>query len=285
MKPDFAAFQASAGLQVIWLGHSTVLARIGGQTVLFDPIFSKRASPFQWIGPKRFDTTPQLKLEELPPIDAVVVSHDHYDHLDYHTIRKLKRKAKHFFVPLGLGAHLKRWGISKQNFTELDWWQEADWNGLDVVCTPSQHFSGRTLHDRDATLWASWVVRSGKHRIFFSGDGGYAGHFKQIGEKYGPFDVTLLECGQYDPMWAKIHMAPEQTVQAHIDLRGGLMIPIHWGAFTLAPHPWTEPVERAVAAAAKTDSRLVFPRLGECISIPYAASGDHAGGSWWQSHE
>jgi L-ascorbate metabolism protein UlaG (beta-lactamase superfamily) len=282
--PDFEAFQANPGLQIIWLGHSTLLARIGGQTILFDPVFSKRASPFQWIGPKRFDTTPRLKIEELPPIDAVVISHDHYDHLDYHSIKDLRDKAQHFFVPLGLGSHLKRWGISEGNITELDWWQETTYNNLTLACTPTQHFSGRTLTDRAATLWGSWVVVSDAHRVFFSGDGGYNTHFKQIGKKYGPFDLTLLECGQYDPLWANVHMTPEQTVQAHLDLRGKLMIPIHWGAFVLALHTWTEPVARALAAAQKAKSIVITPRLGERISIPLPAiRRKRPLAPWWQS--
>lgn len=285
-KPDLKAFQNNRGLQVIWLGHSTLLARIGGQTVLFDPVFSKRASPFQWIGPKRFANTPEFKLEHLPPVDAVVISHDHYDHLDYHSIKSLKDNAKHFFVPLGLGSHLKRWGVSDQNITELDWWQETTYRGLTLACTPTQHFSGRTLTDRASTLWGSWVVMSNLHKVFFSGDGGYNTHFKQIGEKYGPFDLTLLECGQYDPLWANVHMTPEQTVQAHLDLRGKLMIPIHWGAFVLALHSWTEPVTRALAAAKKAKSIVITPRLGERISIPYPAlpkPKDQSLRPWWQS--
>lgn len=283
-KPDFEAFQSNQGLQVIWLGHSTLLARIGGQTVLFDPVFSKRASPFQWIGPKRFDTEPPLNLDMLPPIDAVVISHDHYDHLDYHSIKALQDKASHFFVPLGLGSHLKRWGIPTTDITELDWWQEATRHGVTFACTPTQHFSGRTLTDRAATLWGSWVVVGSEHRVFFSGDGGYNTHFKQIGEKYGPFDLTLLECGQYDPLWANVHMTPEQTVQAHLDLRGKLMIPIHWGAFVLALHTWTEPVARAVAAAKKARSIVVTPRLGERISIPHPTlPKDPSLNPWWQS--
>jgi L-ascorbate metabolism protein UlaG (beta-lactamase superfamily) len=266
--PDFQAFLDSSKPQFIWFGHSTILARLGKQTLLFDPVFSKRASPFQWIGPKRFDTKPQIQASDLPYVDAVIISHDHYDHLDYRTIKQLRAKVGHFFVPLGLKAHLLRWGIMGQNITELDWWQKAEHNNLTFVCTPAQHFSGRTLTDRATTLWASWAVIGAEHKLFFSGDGGYDDHFKQIGNKYGPFDITLLECGQYDVVWANIHMTPEQTVQAHIDLGGKKMIPIHWGAFKLAFHSWTEPIERALAAAQKTKSIVLTPRLGELIRMP-----------------
>ena len=272
---DIQAFLTEKGPQFIWFGHSTVLARFSGQTFLFDPIFSKRASPFQWIGPKRFDTTPRMHVEDLPQIDVIVISHDHYDHLDYKTIKQLRTKANHFFVPLGLKAHLRKWGIAEQNITELDWWQEAEHNGITFACTPAQHFSGRTLSDRAKTLWASWAVMSANHKLFFSGDGGYGPHFKQIGEKYGPFDMTLLECGQYDTLWAEIHMTPEQTVQAHIDLDGEYMLPIHWGAFKLALHSWTDPIERALAAATKTKSTILAPRLGELISIPTKQQTSH----------
>ncbi len=280
-KPDFDAFRTGRGLQLIWLGHSTVLARIGGQTILFDPVFGKRVSPFSWVGPKRFAFTSQLAIEDLPPIDAVVISHDHYDHLDYYSIKRLKSKTKRFFVPLGVGSHLRRWGIAEDSITELDWWQESVYNGLTIACTPAQHFSGRGLHDRDATLWSSWVVQSTSDRLFFSGDGGYGAHFKQIGKRYGPFTATLLECGQYDPLWPKIHMTPEQTVQAHIDLGGKIMLPIHWGAFALAPHAWTNPAERVVIAATKAKCTAILPRIGENVDAAQLPVG-HAAKAWWR---
>ncbi len=278
-KPTSAAYTAAAGTYVTWLGHSTCLVRIGGKTLVFDPIFSKRASPFQSIGPKRFTGTPVLGVDQLPPIDAVVISHDHYDHLDYHTIKRLAKTTARFFVPLGVGAHLERWGIGHERISELDWWQQASLANLTFVCTPARHFSGRSLNDRSKTLWASWVIRSRSAAIYFSGDGGYGPHFKAIGEAYGPFDLTMLECGQYDKHWQHIHMTPEDTVQAHQDLGGTYMLPIHWGTFTLAFHTWTDSVERAIAAAKPKGVSVITPALGQTFLV---GDPEMSGQRWWQ---
>jgi L-ascorbate metabolism protein UlaG (beta-lactamase superfamily) len=271
----------SGGTHIVWLGHSTCLLRIDGKTILFDPVFSKRASPFQWAGPKRFAGSLAVTVADLPPIDAVVLSHDHYDHLDYGSIRALRGKAQRFFAPLGLGAHLQRWGVADERITELDWWGEAKADGLTFACTPARHFSGRRLGDRAATLWASWVIMSKRERIYFSGDTGYGPHFAKIGKRYGPFDLTCLECGQYDEHWTGVHMMPEETVQAAKDLRSKLILPIHWGAFVLAFHSWTDPVVRAGKAAKRLKIPFATPQLGQLLRVPPAVPSSR----WWESAE
>ncbi len=213
----------------------------------------------------------------LPSIDAILISHDHYDHLDYGSIRQLKDKTKYFFVPLGVGAHLQHWGVEASKITELDWWQSADIDGMTFTATPARHFSGRGLTDRDKTLWASWVIKGQDNNIYFSGDSGYRTHFKQIGEQYGPFDFTMIECGQYNEKWEAIHMMPEQSLQAHIDLQGKMMMPIHWGAFNLAVHPWKEPVERLLKAK-KEDMMIATPVIGESFVLSQALPDAR----WWE---
>lgn len=262
---------------VTWLGHSSFIVEIDGRRLLLDPMLSDMASPFSFIGPERFAALP-ITVEELPTIDAVLISHDHYDHLDYRSIQKLNEKTGHFFVALGVGAHLERWGIPATKITELDWWQETNYKGLTFAATPSRHFSGRGLSDRMKTQWASWVIVGNDDRIFFSGDSGYFDGFKEIGSKYGPFDLTLLECGQYNELWSSIHMMPEQTVQAHLDLKGKLLMPIHWGAFSLALHSWTDPIERASAEAKRLNVPMATPRIGEAIVIGKKAPMR----AWWR---
>lgn len=280
VKPDFAAMMASKTPQFIWLGHSTFVLWIGGKLLLLDPVFSKRTSPFWGLGPARFSGAPQVTIADLPPIDAVVISHDHYDHLDYGSIRKLRGQARQFFVPLGVGAHLRKWGVANSRITELDWWDTAAFEGLKLACTPSRHFSGRSLTDRYATLWASWVIQANATKVYFSGDSGYGEHFKAIGEKYGPFDLTMLECGQYDALWPNIHMMPEQTAQAHLDLRGKRMVPMHWGAFVLALHDWTDPVDRVLAASKQTGALVTTPRIGETVPV---TGTKYPTSRWWQN--
>lgn len=275
-KLDVAA--ASKQPQITWFGHSTFLLQIDGKNILLDPVFGRSPSPFPAIGPQRFSELP-AQPEDLPDIDVVLISHDHYDHLDYGSIKKLKNKVAIFFVPLGVAAHLQKWGVKPSQITELDWWDEGSFGGLDLVCTPSRHFSGRTLTDRFDTLWCSWVIKSDKTKVFFSGDTGYGPHFKEIGSKYGPFDLTLLECGQYDKRWSTIHMMPEQTVQAHLDLKGKRMIPIHWGAFVLALHTWTDPVERVLKAGKKADAIILTPKLGQ--TLPFT-SDQPLTSKWWK---
>jgi L-ascorbate metabolism protein UlaG (beta-lactamase superfamily) len=247
-------------------------------TLLLDPMFGRSPSPFPIFGPKRYSVKLPIEIEELPTIDAVIFSHDHYDHLDYGSIRKLKAKVKQFIVPLGVAGHLVRWGVDPKIIQEHDWWDEFTFRGLTLASTPARHFSGRGLGGRDTSLWCSWVILSEDTRIFFSGDSGYGPHFKEIGSKYGPFDLTLMECGQYNERWAGIHMMPEETVQAHLDVQGKLMIPIHWGAFTLALHSWSDPVERAVKAAKQLGSAIATPRIGETVSI---GAAEYPNSTWW----
>ncbi|WP_238651385.1 MBL fold metallo-hydrolase [Paenibacillus piscarius] len=262
-----------------WFGHSAVLLEMDGAVLFLDPMLGRAPSPFPFAGGGRYSKQLPLEASGLPPIDAVLLSHDHYDHLDYGTIRKIKDRVGLFIVPLGAGAHLRRWGVSGEKIREQDWGDELTFAGITFTCAPARHFSGRSLLDRNTTLWCSWIIKGGKTRVFFSGDSGYGPHFAEIGRKYGPFALTLMECGQYDPRWADIHMLPEQTVQAHIDVQGGLLIPIHWGAFTLAMHDWTDPVERISAAAAARGVRLATPRIGETVA---ADAAEVPTAPWWR---
>ncbi|ANS74242.1 hypothetical protein AWM70_06305 [Paenibacillus yonginensis] len=266
---------------VTWLGHSSVWLRLGGRQVLLDPMLGMYSSPLPGFGAKRFESKPQIEAGDLPPVDAVFLSHDHFDHLDYSTILQLAGKVGRYFVPLGVGSRLVRFGIQRELIQECDWWEEVEWQGIRAVCTPARHFSGRALFDKNATLWCSWVLMDSASRVYFSGDSGYDEHFKKIGDLYGPFDLTLIECGQYDPRWEQIHMMPEQTVQAHKDLKGKRLLPIHWAGFALAMHGWTEPVERAAEEAERSGVELVFPRIGESVSLKAEAPGPRE--KWWRT--
>ncbi len=262
---------------VVRMGHSTLLFKIEGEYILTDPIFSKRASPFSFMGPKRFHDTP-IDIEDLPFINSVIISHDHYDHLDKQSIKRLKDKVGTFYTPLKVGLHLIRFGVSREKIIELDWWQSFKKNDIKFVCTPSQHFSGRTLFDRDKTLWSSWVIQSPKGSFFFGADGGYFNGFKEIGLKYGPFDMTFLEVGAYNKRWSKIHMMPEQGIQAHEDLRGKVLFPIHNGTFDLSKHSWYEPFDRINNLTTKKDIDTKFPIMGEIISLINHSSNS----KWWE---
>lgn len=252
--------------RVTWFGHSAFLLEMDGKKLLIDPMLGPSPSPVSFIN-KRFNDTLPISISNLPKIDAVLFSHDHYDHLDYTSVVQLKEKVDHFFTPLGVGSHLESWGVDKNKITELDWWQDTHFEGINLVLTPAQHFSGRSLGDRDKTLWGSWVIKGEKDKVFFSGDSGYFEGFKEISEAYGPFDLCMVECGQYNELWKEIHMMPEETVQAHIDLKGDVLIPIHWGAFNLAFHGWTESIERATKEAKKKGVTVATPRIGESYTI------------------
>ncbi|MGE3800380.1 MAG: MBL fold metallo-hydrolase [Candidatus Kapaibacterium sp.] len=260
---DFITSPAS-DLRVTWFGHSSLLVEIEGVRILTDPVWSDRAAPTSFMGPKRFHPVP-ISLEDLPPLDAVVISHDHYDHLDYETITALANRVPRFIVPLGVGAHLEYWGVAPERITELDWWEQTELNGIDVVCTPARHFSGRFLNDRNATLWGSWAFIGNERRAFFSGDGALFPGFEEIGNRLGPFDIAMMEVGAYNAAWSDVHMGPEQSVQAATMVQAKLMLPIHWGTFNLASHGWTEPAERAIVAAEKVNLPIVFPRPGESV--------------------
>ncbi|MCO1335558.1 MBL fold metallo-hydrolase [Microbulbifer sp. OS29] len=259
------------------LGHSSVLIRLDGEYVLTDPVFSERASPVQWMGPKRFHPLP-LPLQALPALKAVIISHDHYDHLDKASVRSLDKKVERFIVPTGVGKHLRDWGIAEGKITELAWWQSLSVGSLQFTATPAQHFSGRGLTDRDKTLWASWVIGGRDARIFFSGDSGYFGGFREIGERFGPFDVTLIETGAYNDLWSQVHMKPEESVLAHLDLRGRAMIPIHNSTFDLALHDWFEPLERAQTAAEARGATLLTPVIGAPVNVRAPVPTQ----AWWR---
>ncbi|MDF2723399.1 MAG: hypothetical protein K0Q59_3074 [Paenibacillus sp.] len=260
------ALRADAA-QVTWFGHSAFLLELEGKRLLFDPMLGPRPSPVSWAGTKRYADKLPLPPERFPALDAIILSHDHYDHLDYASIRALKDKTRRFIVPLGVRERLIRWGVRADDITEHNWWDELELNGLKLACTPARHFSGRGMFNRNSTLWCSWVIAGRATKVFYSGDSGYGPHFKRIGETYGPFDLTLMECGQYNERWAAIHMMPEETVQAHLDVRGRLLLPVHWGAFTLALHAWNDPVERATKAARERQVDIVTPKIGQTVAI------------------
>ncbi|HWQ09455.1 MAG TPA: MBL fold metallo-hydrolase, partial [Holophaga sp.] len=251
-----------SGLGVAWLGHSTVWLDIDGTRILTDPVWGDRASPVAWAGPERF-YAPPAALEDLPVPDAVVISHDHYDHLDRTTIRRMKDWDTRFIVPLGLGTRLAGWGVPAARITELDWWGEAAVGALQVVCTPARHASGRNLLDKDRTLWGGFAFLGPAHRVYFSGDTGFFPGLAAIGERLGPFDLTLIESGAYNAAWPDWHLGPEQAVQVHLLVQGRTLLPIHWGTFKLAAHGWTEPVERVLAAAGAAEVAVLVPRPGE----------------------
>lgn len=265
-----------SGLRITWLGHSSMLIEIDGKRFLTDPVWGERASPFSFLGSKRF-YPPVRALKDLLPLDAVVLSHDHYDHLDEGSIRELNTLGVPFVMPLGIGSHLEYWGVPAERITELDWWQTKQFGGVELACTPSRHFSGRFLTDRNATLWASWAFIGPQHRAYFSGDTAMFPGFAEIGAKYGPFDVTMVESGAYNRFWPDVHLGPEQAVDAHVALRGQLLMPVHWGTFNLAPHAWTEPVERLLVAAQAAGAQTYIPKPGESFEPATPPAQDR----WW----
>lgn len=234
-----ASFKEPEALQSIWLGHSSVLLEVDGLRILTDPVFDN-AAPFGFMV-KRFQPTP-LTREALPPIDIVLISHDHYDHLEMKSMHYFAHKNTHFIVPQGVKAHLLYWGVPQEKITQLAWWEAITIGAHTFTCTPAKHFSGRGFRDRNKTLWASWAIQGPNHSVYFSGDSGYGSHFKEIGKRLGGFDVTLMEIGAYNELWKDVHMLPGEPVQAHIDLQGKVMFPIHWGTFNLSFHAWDDPL-------------------------------------------
>lgn len=265
-----------------WLGHSTFLLSIDNKKLLMDPMLGPNASPVSFVGVKRYKYSEDLSniIEELPQLDGVFISHDHYDHLDYGTILKLKDKVSHYFVPMGVSAHLIKWGVPKEKIIELNWWEEAKYEGLNIALTPSRHFSGRGIFNRNTTLWGGFVIKGENTKLYTSGDGGYGPHFKEIGEKYGPFDITLMEGGQYNYRWADVHMTPEQSVQGNIDAKGKNMVLMHWASFTLSNHGWREPIERGLAATEKSGVNLVTPKIGNTVYIHSELNNNFP--LWWE---
>jgi L-ascorbate metabolism protein UlaG (beta-lactamase superfamily) len=272
-KPD-------SGLRATWLGHSTVLIEIDGMRVLTDPVWGPRASPSTLAGPKRFQPVP-VSLRALPPIDLVIVSHDHYDHLDYPTIRELAKLNTPFVTSLGVGAHLESWGVQSERIVELDWWEShtVPNTELTITAAPSQHFSGRGLKDRNATLWSSLVIRSQKHTVFFSGDTGLTTEYQLIRERLGPFDLTMLEVGAFHPAWGDIHLGPDNALKAHALLGGGAFLPVHWGTFSLAMHAWDQPAERLLELSSQHSAQLLMPQLGEPVEPAHGKDVQ----PWWRA--
>ncbi|MCX6130545.1 MAG: MBL fold metallo-hydrolase [Proteobacteria bacterium] len=270
----------NSGLRATWLGHSTVLIEIEGLRLLTDPVWGLRASPSQLIGPKRFQPVP-IKLKDLPPLDAVLISHDHYDHLDFTTIRELAKSRVPFITSLGVGAHLQAWGIPPEHIIELDWWESYQLSPGDVRVTaaPSQHFSGRGLTDRNASLWSALAIQSAKHAVFFSGDTGLTTEYASIKDRLGPFDLVMLEVGAFHPSWGHIHLGPANAMKALSLLGGGVLLPIHWGTFSLALHAWDEPAETLLTLAEKDGTALMMPRLGEASEPGHFEKVS----SWWRS--
>ncbi len=267
--PDSVAY-------LTWFGHSAFLLEMEDLRILIDPMLGPVASPVSF-GSKRFPNEEPIPLDKLTDIDAVIFSHDHYDHLDYPTVKKIKDVVKKWYTPLGVGSHLKDWGVDPDMISELDWWQSATVGNLELVAAPARHFSGRGLSDRNATQWASWVIKGPNQSIYFSGDGGYGPHFKEIGEKYGPFDFAMMECGQYNEAWSQIHMMPEESVQAGIDVKGKMLMPIHWGGFKLSVHTWQEPIERFKKESERLKVPIVYPQIGERFGVGMDVPTE----KWW----
>ncbi len=267
------------GLRATWLGHSTVLLEIDGVRVLTDPVWSTRASPSERVGPRRFQPVP-VALDALPPVDAAVISHDHYDHLDRAAVVALARRGVPLVTALGVGAHLQRWGVPGEMVHELDWWESVSLGrGLTVTAAPSQHFSGRGLTDRNRTLWSSMVLAGPRHRVFFSGDTGLTPEYGEIAARLGPFDLVMLEVGAFHPAWGTIHLGPDNALEALRLLGGGAFLPVHWGTFNLALHDWDAPAERLVERAPALDVRLVMPLLGAAVEPARVERVD----PWWRA--
>jgi len=277
-KEQVAAINDSL-VTAIWYGHSAVYLKMNGLNILIDPMFGDFPAPAPYLVGRRYRYKFPIAIEDLPEIDVIVFSHDHYDHLDYGSVLKLKEKTKMFLVPLGLGAHLERWGVAKEKFQEFYWNESKEIGGVTFTCTPSQHFSGRGTSDKMHTLWASWVI-DGDKKIFFSGDSGYFSGFKKIGEQHGPFDFSFIECGQYDSLWHDIHMMPEETSLAASDLNTDVFMPIHWAGFTLATHQWNDPAIRASQKASELGLKMITPIIGQEISIGDTTASYSA--DWWR---
>ncbi|RYG18583.1 MAG: MBL fold metallo-hydrolase [Chitinophagaceae bacterium] len=274
-KPDLSV---STPFKLTWFGHSSYLIQLAGKNILIDPVFSERTSPFQFLGTKSFKGTRFIQPDDFPHIDLMIITHDHYDHLDYATILKFKSKTTHFLTSLGVGAHLEHWGIAAHQITELAWGESmSPFEDFNFTATTARHFSGRGFK-RNQTAWSSFVLKTSTNTIFIGGDSGYETHFKEIGEQYGPFDLAILECGQYNTMWPFIHMYPEEVTQAAIDLRSAILMPVHWGKFKLALHNWDEPIKRVVEKSEQLSVRLVTPMLGESFYL----NGKLPTRRWWE---
>ncbi|MET4104692.1 MBL fold metallo-hydrolase [Hymenobacter sp. UYP22] len=261
---------------IIWFGHSSYLIQARGLNILVDPVFSGAASPVSFAV-KSYAGADAYTVADMPPIDVLVLTHDHYDHLDYATVAPLRGKVKHVVTPLGVSGHLRAWGYAPEQLTELNWHETTEpVPGVQLTATPAQHMSGRSLKPQ-CTLWASYVLQLNEYRLFLGGDSGYGPHFRAIGEQYGPFDVALLENGQYNPSWHAIHCLPEETAQAAQDLGARLLLPVHWAKFTLAYHPWNEPIQLVLKASDAIGLPVTVPRIGESYTLGTPPKRD----AWW----
>jgi len=276
IKTDLHSFKGTTPV-IIWFGHSSYLIKINGMNILVDPVFSNTPSPLPFIGKKGFQVTNPYSVQDLQPIDLVIITHDHYDHLDYATIQELKSRIPQFYTALGVGEHLEYWGVDAKRIIEFDWWETQTFaHGMEIIATPARHFSGR-LFKRNQALWNSFVLKTETYSIFIGGDSGYDSTFKTIGELYGPIDLAILECGQYNEQWPFIHMMPEEVVQASIDLQAKVFMPVHWGKFTLALHVWNDSVKRSVRAAEIRKVKVTTPLIGEPFSL-----GSEPVAKWWE---
>ena len=281
MELDIESFKSHSNgkFKLSWLGHSAFIMNLGGNIILLDPMLGQFAAPVPVPSLKRYSTQIAFSVEDIDTIDMVVYSHDHYDHLDYSTIKKIKGKVGLFIVPHGVGNHLRSWGVPKQSIVELNWEDSIEVNGIEFVCLPARHFSGRGPLNRNSTLWSSWAIKSKYGKIYFSGDSGYGKHLKKIGDQHGPFDISLIDCGQYNKAWKYSHMFPEQSIIAAKDLKGEYLIPIHWGAFTLSTHSWIEPPEKVFANAEKLGQKIILPQIGQIISMKQT---NYKIKKWWK---
>ncbi|MES2457737.1 MAG: MBL fold metallo-hydrolase [Bacteroidota bacterium] len=273
VQPDFSASERT---KLIWFGHSSYFIHTAGLNILVDPVFSERPSPFTFLGTKRFAGTDFVRPEDFPELDVVLITHDHYDHLDYEVLKKLSAKTKRFITSLGVGAHLEHWGIPAAKVTELSWDEAFEYGPLKFTALPARHFTGRKFK-RNQTLWSAFVLQTPESKLYLGGDSGYDTHFKKAGENYGPFDIALLECGQYNAYWPWIHMFPEQAVQAALDLNAKVLMPVHWGKFALAMHDWDEPVIRVVAKAKAENLKITTPLPGESVIL----NERYPDKAWW----
>lgn len=280
-KTDPAVYQnpPASGLRITWIGHTSILIEIDGKRILTDPVWGQRVSFSKYIGPKRF-FQPPLSLSELPQLDAIIISHDHYDHLDKETIQFFAGSTIPFYCSIGVGQHLRKWGIGENRITEMDWGNSVViGNDLVVTATPARHFSGRGITGRNETLWSSFVIKGPKHNIYFGADSGWSPSFAEIGKAFGPFDLTILEIGAYGKYWPDIHMGPDHASNAHLALKGKLMMPVHYGTFSLAPHAWYEPIERLTNLAADKNINLFVPKPGEPTEVKEAYNSN-----WWKPY-
>lgn len=276
VKTNLAEINSAAPV-IVWFGHSSYLIRFENKNFLIDPVFSGNAAPFSFMV-KAFPGSNEYNPDDMPAIDYLILTHDHYDHLDYKTIRKLRHKTNRIYCSLGVASHLKYWGYDENKITEMDWWQpETLDTGLKLTAAPARHFSGRGIN-RNKTLWSSFILKSSRHNLYLGGDSGYDSHFREIGQKHGPFDLAILEAGQYNTMWPYIHMMPEETVQASVDLNAKALLPVHWGKFSLALHAWDDPIKRVIVRAQSLNMKILMPKIGQ----PLILDGSFQTINWWE---